>query len=204
MQKTCCPFSAIAYDQAHEQCNAMVKGNGGAIGLASSPGAMRRWVTAGPQMARLLKSFEHSMTSKCADGMDHHKQSPAPQKAFKINVQALVVSFEEAGNPFEDDGGCLFALDFKAIVDAAAMTAVSSIITSGIQQYNNFVEERLEKRTKPIKMSLRQRKAQKSSLTILRHSCSLFSRLYIACQTRSKRGTGRFFSGKKTSHHQRH
>ena len=68
--------------QAREQCNAMVKGNGGAVGLASNPGALRRWLTAGPQVARLLKSFEHSMTSKRADCMDHHEQSHAPQKAF--------------------------------------------------------------------------------------------------------------------------
>ena len=110
----------------------------------------------------------------------------------EINVQAFV-SFEEAGNPFEDDGGCLFVMDSKVIVVAAVMTAVSLVITSGIQQYNSFVEERLQKRTKSIKKPLRknklhvfvqQRKAQKSSLTILRNGCSLFSRLYIACQTR--------------------
>ena len=118
-----------------------------------------------------------------------HRKKPSAE----INVQALLVSFEEAGNLFEDDGGYLFALDSKVIVDAAAMTAVTSVITSGIQQYNKFVEERLEKRTKPIKNPLRknklhvfvqQRKAQKSSLTILRNGCSLFSRLYIACQTK--------------------
>ena len=117
----------------------------------------------------------------------HHKKPSA-----EINVQALV-SFEEAGNPFEDDGGCHFALDSKVIVDAAALTAVSSVITSRIQQYNNFVEERLENRTKPIKNPLRKnklhvfvqkRKAQKSSLTIRRNGCSLFSRLYLTCQTR--------------------
>ena len=60
----------------------MVKGNGGAVGLASNPGTLRRWVTAGPQIARLLKSFEHIMTSKCADYMGQHEQSHAPQKAF--------------------------------------------------------------------------------------------------------------------------
>ena len=112
----------------------------------------------------------------------HHKKPSA-----EINVQAHVVSFEEAGNPFQDDGGCLFALDSKVTVDAAAMTAVSSVITSGIQQYNNFVEERLKKRTKPIKkpmrknklhMSVQQPKAQKSSLTILPNSYSLFSFLF--------------------------
>ena len=118
-----------------------------------------------------------------------HRKKPS---AAEINLQALVVSFEEAGNPFEDDGRCLLALDSKVIVDAVAMTAVCSVITSGIEQCNNFVEERLEKRTKPIKKPLQknklhvfvqQWKAQKSSLTILRNGY-LFSRLYIACQAR--------------------
>ena len=62
----------------------MVKGNGGAVGLASNPGALRRWVTAGPQIARLLKSFERSMTSKSADCMDHRQQSHAPQKKLQL------------------------------------------------------------------------------------------------------------------------
>ena len=50
----------------------MVKGNGGAVlvGLASNLDALRRLMTAGPQIARLLKSFEHNMTSKSADCMD--------------------------------------------------------------------------------------------------------------------------------------
>ena len=46
----------------------------------------------------------------------HHKKPSA-----EINVQALV-SFEEAGNPFEDDEGCLFALDSKVTVDAVSYT----------------------------------------------------------------------------------
>ena len=79
-----------------------------------------------------------------------HRKKPSAE----MNVQALLVSFEETGNPFEDDGGCLFALDSTVIVDTAAMTAVSSVITSGIQQYNNCVEERLEERTKPVKKPL--------------------------------------------------
>ena len=79
-----------------------------------------------------------------------HRKKPSAE----INIQALLISFEKAGNPFEDDGGCLFALDSKAIVDAAAMTTVNSVITSRIQQYNTFVEERLENRTKLIKKPL--------------------------------------------------
>ena len=83
----------------------------------------------------------------------HHKKPSA-----EINVQAHVVSFEEAGNPFEDNEGCLFALDSKVIVDVAAMTAVSSVITSRMQQYNNFVEEKLKKRTKSSKKPLQKKK----------------------------------------------
>ena len=73
-------------------------------------------------------------------------------------VKPLGDTSEEAGNPFEDDGGCLFALDSEVIVDTAAMTAVSPVSSSGIQQYTNFVEERLRKRTKPIKTPMRKNK----------------------------------------------
>ena len=42
--KTDARFSAIAIDQAHEQNNAMVKGEGGAVGLTENPCALRRWL----------------------------------------------------------------------------------------------------------------------------------------------------------------
>ena len=35
-------FSAIAVDHAHEQNNALVKGDGGAVGLTENPSALRR------------------------------------------------------------------------------------------------------------------------------------------------------------------
>ena len=41
VRKSCRSFSAIAIDQAHEQNNALVKGDGGAIGLTESPEALR-------------------------------------------------------------------------------------------------------------------------------------------------------------------
>ena len=36
-------FSGIAIDQAHEQNNASVKGDGGAVGLTENLAALRRW-----------------------------------------------------------------------------------------------------------------------------------------------------------------
>ena len=132
-----CPFSTIALDHAHEQCNAMVKGDGSAVGLASTTGALRRWVTAGPQTA-MSKAL--------------HCKRPS-RETFK-----LVFLLRKLGNPFEDDGECLFTLDSKVIVNAAAMTSVSSVITTGMQQHNSFVVERLEKITKPINNPLRKNK----------------------------------------------
>ena len=126
-------------------------------------------------------------------------------------VKPLCVSSEEAGNPFEDDGGCLFSLDSKVIIDAAAMTAVSSVISSGIQQYNNFVEERLEKRTKPIKKPLRKNKlhvfVQNGRLKNLPlQSSATAARCFRGFTLHARQGkeTCQNFSGTKTSHHHSH
>ena len=51
-------FSSIALDQAHEQVNALVKGEGGAVGLTENPSALRRWMVAGPEIARMVQEFE--------------------------------------------------------------------------------------------------------------------------------------------------
>ena len=42
-QKTAHKFSALAHDQVHEQLNAMVKGDGGVIGITENETALRRW-----------------------------------------------------------------------------------------------------------------------------------------------------------------
>ena len=47
-------FSAIAIDQCHEKNIAIVKKYGGAVGLTSNPGALRRWMVAGPELARMI------------------------------------------------------------------------------------------------------------------------------------------------------
>ena len=51
VHKTGNKFSAMAFDQAHEQNNALVKGSGGAIGLTGNPGALECWMVVGPEIA---------------------------------------------------------------------------------------------------------------------------------------------------------
>lgn len=57
VHKTHRPFSAMALDQAHEQNNAIIKADGGAIGVTEDPSALRRWMVAGPEVSRLLSVY---------------------------------------------------------------------------------------------------------------------------------------------------
>ncbi len=101
-QKTSHKFSALAHDQVHEQLNAMVKGDGGVIGITENEAALKRWMVAGPETARLLNEFDekHSMTKK--DTERHHEQIPSVQKTFLSHVKNVVNVIEELGNPFSD------------------------------------------------------------------------------------------------------
>ena len=51
-------FSAIALDHAHEQENASIKGEGGAVGLTENPSALQRWMIGGPETARMVTEYE--------------------------------------------------------------------------------------------------------------------------------------------------
>ena len=50
LHKTKREFSGLAFDHAHEQNNALVKSDGGAIGITEKPSAFFRWMTAGPEV----------------------------------------------------------------------------------------------------------------------------------------------------------
>ena len=58
VHKTSNKFSAMSIDQCHEQNNAVVKESGGAKGLTGNPGALRRWMVAGPEIARITIEIE--------------------------------------------------------------------------------------------------------------------------------------------------
>lgn len=63
MHKSTRQFSDIVLDQVHEQVNAEVKGEGGAVGLAENPAALRRWMVSGPEISRMVQEFEGSNSS---------------------------------------------------------------------------------------------------------------------------------------------
>ncbi len=54
INKTGNTFSSISVEQVHEQNNALVKGDGGPVGLTENHQAMNRWMLAGPETAQVI------------------------------------------------------------------------------------------------------------------------------------------------------
>ena len=198
IQKTNRPFSNIPIDQAHEQNNAAIKGDGGAVGLTDNPSALRRWMVAGPEVARLIEEFwDEADPGNRPEHTFHHDQSASVQTAFLKDVQSMVNVMEDFGNPFEEESQDLLVLDTKEIAPPAAVDALRHAREVGQQQFDNFVRERLVERTKPIEDTIHRNKLKifgtpaskpsgegKQQLKSLKNDLGLFSRLYIGCQNR--------------------
>ena len=187
-------FSALAIDQAHEQQNALVKGDGGAVGLTSNPAALHRWMVSGPEMARLINEFQASSDTVT---LLHHEQKKSKQLTFANDVKALTQTIKQMGNPFCEDSSDLLVLDSHDIADVSISETIRKIEKLGLEQYEQYVEERLHSHTlsiaEPIKKNslhlfsrppVRQKSAKQLQVSSLKSDCSLFSRLYIASQTR--------------------
>ena len=189
VHKTTNKFSAMAIDQCHEQNNAIVKGSGGAIGLTGNPGALRRWMVAGPEIARITTEFE-DVAIKVPEqhsNSKHHEQKPAVQTRFLKEAQTLVVVLEETGNHFLEHSEDLLVIDTRDIVQSEIANTVRVIDTLGEEQYNVFVTERLEECRIPLTHPLPKNKLplfsrppvkckskEREQLTTLKSDCGLF------------------------------
>ncbi|VDI52694.1 Hypothetical predicted protein [Mytilus galloprovincialis] len=114
VNKTEKKFSCMAIDQTHEQNNACVKADGGAVGLTENPGALRRLMVAGPEMARLVNEFEN--VTECfvntnASNKLHHEQILSFQESFRNYIVSLYGVIYDLGNPFLETSKDLLGLD---------------------------------------------------------------------------------------------
>ncbi len=140
-QKTCHKFSMMAHDQIHEQLNAIVKGDGGVIGITENESALQRWMIPGPEIARVIS--EISMNSKSKSKHCHHEQIPSIQSRFATNVRNVVDVFNDMGNPFTETSTDLLALDTKIIMADEVIQSVKTAEDLGKKQYKAFIEERM-------------------------------------------------------------
>ena len=167
VHKTKSLFSAIALDHAHEQVNAGVKGEGGAVGLTENPAALRRWMVAGPELSRMIEEFEGSVSSAVVH--DHNEQNPGFQNAFATDVLHLVASFEELGNPFSEEVEELMTIHSKEIMDSTVVNTVRNARKICEEQFNTFIKESLVERNKPITEPIK-KKTFKHLMSIARKS----------------------------------
>ena len=138
----------MAIDQAHEQNNATVKSDGGAVGLTQSPAGLRRWMLAGPEVMRLTADFEASLEAEHkGHEMRHHEQTKISQVRFAQHVHSLVEVLEEMGNPFLEERNDLLRLDTGDIVDPVVASSVGTAEKIGQQQYQSYVHDRLLERS---------------------------------------------------------
>ena len=77
----------MAHDHVHEQLNAVLKGDGGIIGITENETALKRWLIAGPEMARIIHDVEVTLSEKETHNNRHHEQTLSTQKRFVSNVQ---------------------------------------------------------------------------------------------------------------------
>ena len=67
--------------------------SGGTVGLTKNPSALRRLMTSGQEMARLVSEFEASMTTEVeVQGADHHEVQRSFQVSFFKDVKSLVTT----------------------------------------------------------------------------------------------------------------
>ena len=100
----------IHVDQACEQNNAMVKGDGGVVDLMENLNALRRWMLSGPKMAHLIEEFRDQTLSYASRGSQHHhhhKAEKAYQLHFHKDVKSVTEAIEEMGNPFQEESNDL-------------------------------------------------------------------------------------------------
>ena len=122
-------------DQAHEQNNACVKGDGGAVGLTDNPSALRHWMVTGREVARVIMEFEvANMHPNASEKTCHHEETPSAQKGFDKDIQSLVAVTEELGNQVEEDSPDLLVLDIRDIADPAVIETAHTVKQIGQEQ----------------------------------------------------------------------
>jgi len=76
-------FLSVPIDQAHEQNNACIKGDAGAVVLTDNLSALCRWVVAGSEVARPIEEFHDQNQHRRRQTADtRHDQRPSVQASF--------------------------------------------------------------------------------------------------------------------------
>jgi hypothetical protein len=145
--KTNRKFSAMAFDQYHEQKNRDLKGAAGIIGLTDDPAALEKWILAGPENAKQLKDFEEEYLNFDDDEdhlSEHHEDGESHQNRFHDHVSLFVKTVMEFDNPYESEDSELVTIDTHDCKDQTVIDSLRTIESKGKLLYESYVKDRLE------------------------------------------------------------
>ena len=119
----------------NKQNNEIINGDGGFIGLTQDPNALLKWAVSGPEVVRVISEFESSIVTNTGTGMrdatEQHDQNRSAQQRFSSQVQNLVTTFKEMGNPFDNENTALMRLHTKDIMDQDSIDCLNKIRQKG-------------------------------------------------------------------------
>ena len=154
--KTQNPFAMIGFDQTHEQQNKELKMHGGTLNL-SDECVFTKWAVAGPEIARVITECEAGMYTRKNAVLKHHDHSPSVQQRFFAHTKALVIEFQEAGNPFDADSHVVVIIYTREVMPDNVARSIMGAHGEGKKQHADFVEHRLQSAAvafhEPIKMN---------------------------------------------------
>ena len=91
----------MTIDQAHEQANTVIKGDGVSIGVTEDPSALRNWTVAGPEVSHLVSEYEAAIGANDATvNTNHHEQTVQAQRGFLEKSGKLTRVLKDMDYPF--------------------------------------------------------------------------------------------------------
>ena len=74
----------------------------------------------------------------------HHVQSPSIQLRFVAYTKALVIAFQEEGNPFDEDSHEVVIIDTREVMPNNVARSIMGALGKGKKQHVDFVAHRLQ------------------------------------------------------------
>lgn len=151
-------------------------------------------MVAGPEISRHIDEFTRLCGYVNEKREKHHEETHAAQRDFYAKVNRLLVTLSEMGNSFEEESSDLYSLDTKDVLETEIADEILKIGEEGREQYRSFILRLREgdnigfyepvKKNKFRLFTPKQKPdSSKSKLANLKDDSSLFSRLFISCQS---------------------
>ena len=117
MHKSSRHFSPILIDQAHKQAKAVIKADGGAIGVTRDCATLKRLMVAGPEVRCLIRSRRQfaQQNKILSPPCSHHEHTERSQKMSLEKVQKLFQALTDMGSPFYEESKDVITLILRTV-----------------------------------------------------------------------------------------